>query len=283
MEAKTKTTLLVLILPLFLGNILVFAAHRELRPDFLLHANFYDVGQGDAIFLKTYLGRQILIDGGPSDQVLSELGKDLPFYDRTIDALILTHPHADHVAGFVDVLKRFKVKKIILPEVEYKDSAVYQEFLNLVEQKKIQKIYAREGQRIWLDPATVFDIYYPQGKLTTDDLNDTSIVGKLSFGKIKMLFTGDAGINVENMILPKYNLDSDLLKVGHHGSRHSTSLEFLKEITPNFAIIEVGKNSYGHPTQETLDNLKSANAYVLRTDQDHTVRFVSDGTILYKR
>lgn len=282
MERSTKTILLFLIFPLVLANILIFVGKRQLQPDFLLHANFYDVGQGDAIFIQTYLGNQVLIDGGPSGQVLQYLGKDLPFFDRTIDMLILTHAHTDHVAGLNDVLKRYKVKKVVLPNFDH-DAPAFRDFLNLIEKKKIEKVYAREGQRIYLDPATVFDVYYPTSQISTDDVNDSSIVGKLSFGHNRFLFMGDAGTKVEALLLPKYNLDVDLLKVGHHGSRHSTSLEFLQEVTPNFAIIQVGKNNYGHPTPETLANLKKANAYVLRNDQDGTVKFVSDGVYLYKK
>ena len=110
METKTKNLLRFFILPLFLLAVAVGVANGKAKPDFLLHVNFYDVGQGDATMIETYLGHQIMIDGGPSDKVLSEIGHDLPFFVRTIDLLIMTHPHEDHVAGLVDILKRYKVK-----------------------------------------------------------------------------------------------------------------------------------------------------------------------------
>ncbi|MBI2356158.1 MAG: MBL fold metallo-hydrolase [Candidatus Doudnabacteria bacterium] len=291
MEAQTKTLIKRFLVPLLFANLAVFAGYIQFQPDFLMHINFYDVGQGDSILIQTYLGNQILIDGGPSDAVLGHLGQDLPFFDRTIDMIILTHAHNDHVAGLIDVLKRYRVKKVILPEVAF-ESGPYKEFLNLIEEKNVERIFAHAGQRIYLDSGTVFDVYYPYGKvagvtssgkyqLESDDLNDTSIVGKLSFGKNKILLTGDAGINVEQQLLLQYDLDSDLLKVGHHGSRHSTSKEFLKEVTPEYSVIQVGKNNYGHPTQETLDNLAAASVQVFRNDQNKTVRFVSDGVNLY--
>lgn len=291
METQTKNYLIYLISPLFLLNAATVIGQHQSQPDFLLHVNFYDVGQGDAIFIQTYMGNKIIIDGGPSDAVLRHLGEDLPFFDRSIDMLILTHAHTDHVAGLIDIIKRYHVKRVVLPEVQF-ESGPYSEFLKLIEEKKIEKIFARAGQRIYLDNATVFDIYYPNGKiggltssgkyqLESDDLNDTSIVGKLSFGNNKLLLTGDAGIEVERQLLPQYDLDSDLLKVGHHGSRHSTSKEFLAEVTPAYAVIQVGKNNYGHPTEDALNNLQSAQAQIFRNDQDKTIRFVSDGANLY--
>jgi competence protein ComEC len=293
METQTKNLLKILLVPVLFANLAVWSGFIQTQPDFLMHVNFYDVGQGDSIFIQTHMGNQILIDGGPSDSVLKHLGDDMPFFDRTIDMLILTHAHTDHVGGLIDVMKRYKVKKLVLPEVEF-HSGAYDEFLRLADEKQIEKIFARAGQRIYLDSATVFDIYFPQGKISevhstgsyqleSDDLNDTSVFGKLSFGKTKILLTGDAGFNIERQLLPQFDLDADLLKVGHHGSRHSTSKEFLSEVTPQYAVIQVGKNNYGHPTQETLDNLAASQVQVFRNDLDKTVRFVSDGANLIKK
>ncbi|MDP4001315.1 MAG: MBL fold metallo-hydrolase [bacterium] len=280
METNTKRIIGLLILPLLLGLVLVIIANQSFKPDFLLHVNFYDVGQGDSIFIQTHLGNQILIDGGPNDKVLTELGNDMPFFDRTIDMLILTHPHTDHVAGLVDIIRRFKVKKVIMPEVK-SDVDAYDKFLEIIEEKNVETVYKFEGQRIYLDTATVFDVYYPpQGRLSEKDLNNTSIVGKLSFGQTSFLFVGDAGIAIENSILPKYDLDVDVLKVGHHGSRFSTSLSLLSEVTPEYSVISVGENNYGHPTEEVLDKLHSGGSQVFRTDQDHTIKFISDGMSL---
>lgn len=281
-----------MLLPLALLHAAIWIAFEQQKPDFLLHASFYDVGQGDAIFFKTYLGNKVLIDGGPSDAVLQGLGEDLAFFDRDIDLLILTHPHADHVSGLVDVIRRFRVKMVLLPEVEF-DSPAFRAFLAEIEKQKVQKIYARQGQRVFLDSATVFDVYYPQGKISGADfsegfssvsssrLNDASVVGKLSFGGTQVMLTGDAGRTIENYLLAGFALQSDILKVGHHGSRFSTSPGFVEEVAPEFAIIQVGQNTYGHPTEETLNVLSARNIKIFRTDRDGTVRFLSDGAHLY--
>jgi competence protein ComEC len=285
MESKTKKFLWFLILPLLLGLIIVIIINRKLQPDFLLHVDFLDVGQGDSIFIQTSDGNQIVIDGGPSDKVLSELGKEMPFFDRTIDLLILTHPDADHVSGFNYILKRYKVKQILQTGV-MADTNADREFEKLVEEKHIPRIFAHEGQRVWLDRATVFDIYSPtaQERKATKDTNNTSIFGKLSFGKTKIMFTGDADSIIEDRATDQFNVDVDILKVGHHGSKYSSDLKFLQEVAPQYAVIEVGKdNTYGHPTQAALDNLATVGAQVLRTDQNHTIEFVSDGINLYKR
>ncbi|HTL39745.1 MAG TPA: ComEC/Rec2 family competence protein [Methylomirabilota bacterium] len=286
METSTKNLLKFFILPLLLLAIVLYVADRQISPDFLLHVDFLDVGQGDSIFIQTYQGRQMVIDGGPSDQVLSELGKVMPFFDRSIDVLMLTHPDADHVSGFSDILKRYKVGKVLITGVTA-PTAAYRSFASLVDQKHIEKIYIHEGDRVWLDNATVFDIYYPPQSVIDDKsqaTNDTSINGKLSFGKTSFFFTGDASSIVDDYIVPRYNLDSDVLKVPHHGSKTSTSTELLQDISPKYAVIEVGaKNNYGHPTQEVLDRLKAIGAQILRTDQDHTIKFTSDGTNLVKQ
>jgi len=294
MERQTKKLCTYLILPLALLVAAVSLAYFQSKPDFLMHAEFFDVGQGDAEFVRTFMGSKILIDGGPSDQVLQELGKNLPFYDRAIDLVVLTHPHADHISGLIDVLKRFEVKKILLPNVKY-DSSAYKELLDLADQKHIEKIYALQGQRIWLDSATVLDVLYPAQKLIdatqakegfgadSIDLNNTSIVAQLIFGKIKILFTGDAGSDVESALSQGFDLKSDILKVAHHGSKYSNSSIFFDDVKPEFAVIEVGKdNSYGHPAAETLDGLFAVEANVLRTDLVHTVEFTSNGEGVYK-
>jgi beta-lactamase superfamily II metal-dependent hydrolase len=151
-----------------------------------------------------------------------------------------------------------------------------------VEEEHAQVIHAVQGQRIWLDSATVLDVLHPmQGEIRPskgDDINDTSIVAVLTFGKSKMLLTGDAGIEIESKLLPHFDFNSDLLKVGHHGSKHSTSENFLDEVTPQFAVIQSGTgNRYGHPTPEILSRLESNGIEVLRNDKMGDVEMVSDG------
>ncbi len=284
MESRTKNLLVYLILPLLLLTLAVAVANHEAQADHLLHVDFLDVGQGDSMFIQTYQGNHIVIDGGPTDKVLTELGKVMPFWDRTIDLLVLTHPDADHSAGFIDILKRYDVKKVMLTHVTA-PTATDQNFLKLLEQEHAEKIYAHTGQRLWLDSATVFDVYYPAEGIENAGLstNNTGIVGKLTFGKTKILFTADDDKIVEDMIRQQFDLHADILKVGHHGSKYSNSLEFIQAVAPKFGVIEVGAhNTYGHPTAETLTNLQLNNVKVFRTDLDHTIQFVSDGVSLVK-
>lgn len=284
MDRTTRLLIKYFLLPLLLLTIVIWVASFKIQTDPYLKVDFLDVGQGDAVFIETSQGNQVLVDGGPSSQVLSELGKSMPPFDRIIDLLILTHPDADHVTGLVEVMKRYKVKKILYTGAQV-DTAVDREFEKLLNQNRVEKIYAHQGQRVWLDKSTVFDIYWPlpQAQEVIKSANNTSIIAKLSFGKTQILLTGDADEKVEKQILPIFNLDSDILKVGHHGSKTSSSQEFLNEVTPEFSVVQVGAdNNYGHPTQEVLDRLTTLTSQISRTDTQGTVRFISDGITISK-
>jgi beta-lactamase superfamily II metal-dependent hydrolase len=195
--------------------------------------------------------------------------------------IVVSHPHTDHIEGFIQVLQRYDVKKVLLPNVDF-NSPQYAEFLRLMKEENAEVVYAQQGQRWTLDEGTVLDILYPTSTETahpkqSDDVNDSSIVAQLIFGRSKFLLTGDSGTEIEKTVEDRFNLDSDLLKVGHHGSKHSTSQEFLDEVTPEFAVIQVGKNNYGHPAPEILDRLTKSGAQIFRTDQNGTIEFKSDG------
>ena len=236
----------------------------------------FDVGQGDAIYLRSAEGNDLLIDGGPGDAVLSKLGEVMPFGDRKIELVILTHPHADHVSGLVEVAKRYRVDAVMLPDVDY-ESATYQKFLDLVKEKQIPVLRPALGERLALDAATVLDILYPVvGRFAKapQDINDASIVARLSFGKSQALLTGDAGKTIEQFLLQSHlPIDAEILKVGHHGSHHSSEAQFLRAVSPDYGVISVGKNSYGHPHPEVLDALQTENVNILRTDQRGDVEF----------
>lgn len=253
------------------ANLAVWAGLQKSKAGGFAGIYFFDVGQGDGIYLRTVQGNDILIDGGPGDGILAKLGKAMPFFDRNIELMMLTHPHADHVAGLVEVLKRYKVKQVLLPEASYK-SATYNYFLELLKEKNIHASVPKLGQRIMLDDYTVFDVYYPvTGKFTQlpKDINDVSIVGKLSLGKSRVLLTGDAGQEIERLLLSlQLPLSSDILKVGHHGSRHSTSEDFAADVGPAESVISVGRNNrYGHPHEEVLGILKKSGTRISRTDE----------------
>lgn len=241
-----------------------------------------DVGQGDAIFVEA-AGIQILIDGGPNDAVLTKLGDAMPFWDRSLDLVILTHPDKDHISGLLDVLERYRVDMILWSGVQH-STAEYQEWLRLVEEEGAEIHLARAGQRLELGSSgAVFDILAPftdgKGEFF-GSLNDTSVVGLLRFWNVSALFMGDAAKMTEYRLLfesPEM-LDANILKAGHHGSKTSSSEAFLKIVSPQYAAISAGKkNRYGHPHPEVIDILRNAGVKILRTDIQGTIRFVTDG------
>jgi competence protein ComEC len=285
METQTVRLLKFLIAPLLIATALVFYFEFETRRDWAMTVDFYDVGQGDGYMITTHEGSQVIIDGGPGSSILEGVGRDLPFFDRRIELMVLTHPHLDHLEGLIPILRRYQVQKILLPNVDY-DSAVYEEFLNEAEREGSEMIFARQGQRIWLDKSTVLDVLFPTnaeravvGK--NDDVHDYGIVAQLVYGRTKLMLTGDSGDRIERELLPRFNLDSDLLKVGHHGSKYSTTQEFVDEVTPEYSVISSGQNKYGHPDPGVIDRLKQKGSQVLRTDQLGDIEFRSDGARLY--
>ncbi len=244
-----------------------------------LTVSYFDVGQGDAELIRTPSSQNILIDGGPDKTVEEKLGSTLPFYDRTIDLMILTHPHADHLNGLIGVLKTYPVKKVFLSEMKNKTEG-YQEFLNIIREKNIPMEYVTEGKHVIFSPSVAIDILAPfndeQSKI---DVNNASVVAKITYQKTTFMFTGDAEVpEEEHMIRDGENVTSEVLKVGHHGSKTSTSEEFLAEVHPNIAIISVGKkNMYHHPSTEIIHRLEQNNITVYRTDEDGDITVKSDG------
>ena len=262
---------------LFLGAIFVwYAALAETRSG--LKIAFLDVGQGDAIFVEAPNGNQILIDGGPNKSVLRELSKQTPFYDRSIDAVILTHPHLDHYAGFNEVLKKYKVSLEMDPGTKNKGAGFY-EFENLIKNKNIKRLYAKRGMRINLDKDLYLDILLPVMNNENLSEHDGMLVSRLVYKNNYFLLTGDMEDNLENYLLVLGDdLKSDALKVGHHGSKTSTSESFLGWVNPDLAIISVGQgNKYGHPHKEVTDRLARFEIPTLRTDEKGTIVLKSDG------
>jgi competence protein ComEC len=287
MSGKIKNFIFVIFGILFCLNILAWLVVFDLNKPTFLAVNFFDVGQGDAIFIETPERNQILIDGGPSPLILEKLGKEMPFYDRSIDLIILTHPEFDHLSGLNEVLKRYRVENILWTGIT-RDTAEYQEWLKLISNEKANIKIAKSNQKIkWsiLNPDQYLKILYPFENLEGErfkDSNNTSIVSKLVFGENSFLFTGDAYKETEREILGRgVDIDSDILKVSHHGSKTSTSEEFLKEVSPEIAVISVGKgNSYGHPHQEVLEILAKYGIRILRTDEIGDIKIISDGKVI---
>ncbi len=241
----------------------------------------HDIGQGDAIFIETPEKYQILIDGGPDNSILAKLGKDLPFYDRSLDLVILTHPHDDHVAGLIDVLKRYDVKQILYTGVSH-TAPNYIEWLKIIRDKGIPFKIAQNGQIIKLSETAELHILYPFEDLTgkkVENLNNTSILCRLIYDSTSFLFTGDAEKEEEqDLIDHNIYLKSDVLKVGHHGSNTSSIENFLKAVSPEIGVISAGKdNRFGHPSDKALERLENNGIKIYRTDKNGDIEIVSDG------
>ena len=248
--------------------------------DGLLRVYFLDIGQGDAELID-FNGKQILIDGGPDGKVLQELGKVMPFYDRSIDLVILTHPHADHVSGLIEVLKRYKVGQVIENYTPY-NTAEYSEWKK--EKSTLPVTQARTGQIIGLGDEVALTILYPDNPENDDEESlknphDGMVVLRLDYGDESALFMGDAEAKTEYKLFASgASLSARFLKVGHHGSRTSTTENFLKTVNPTLVFIEVGeKNKYGHPHQQVLERLENYGIKYYRTDIDGTVELIMDG------
>jgi competence protein ComEC len=252
------------ILVLILAGIIFHSQSRDLKVIFL------DVGQGDAILIERG-SQQILIDGGPSGQVLlDKLGKYIPFWDRNIELVMESHPDADHITGLVDVLKNYSVGAVMQTSAT-SDSQVYRKLQELIQTKNINIVTGERGEKINLGAETQLEVLGPSPETPTNaqDTNAASIVTKLSFGDNSFLFTGDLPSEQEAALISAgLNLNSRVLKVGHHGSKYSSSPAFLGAVHPTDAVISVGKNNrYGHPAPEIMDRLKSNNINIFRTDE----------------
>src|SRR3989344_9118297 len=245
----------------------------------ILKVSFLDIGQGDAIFIEAPNGNQVLIDGGSNKAVLKELGKVMPFYDRTIDAVIATHPDKDHIGGLVEVLKNYSADMVMEPGAS-SDTGVYQELEKTIADKKLPRILARRGMSLNLGDGARLNILFPDRNTDEWETNTASIVTKLVYGNNSFLLTGDSPIAIEKYlsIIDGKNLKSDVLKAGHHGSRTSTSESFASLVSPQYTIISAGKNNqYDHPHKEVLDILGKIKSMILKTYENGTVIFKSDG------
>lgn len=243
---------------------------------------YLDVGQGDSELIRLPTGENILIDAGlksGSDQLtayLKELGVD------KIDILIATHPHADHIGGMEKVIENFEIGEIYMPKIaddQIPTTATYTKLLETIQAKGMKINQAKAGTTIFSNDNAALEILAPNNT-EYKDLNNYSIVTKLTYGNNRFLFTGDAEKESENEMLSKgYDLSCDILKLGHHGSSTSTTNQFLTAASPSAAIISCGKdNDYGHPHQETMDKINSSHITVYRTDLDGTILAETDGT-----
>jgi competence protein ComEC len=229
-----------------------------------------DVGQGDAFLIESPTGIQALIDTGPPNKILSQLASVMPQTDRSIDLVFISHPDQDHIGGILDVLDNYSVGTVFESGVAV-DSQTFLDFKNKLKEKNIKDLTAQKGTRINIGDGAYIEIVFPDRDVSSWETNEASIVMRLVYGENSMIFTGDAPVDTEKIILSENtaeSLQSDILKVGHHGSKTSTSVDFLNVVKPEYAVISVGlKNKFGHPKQEILDLLADFNVQIFRTDQ----------------
>ncbi|OGO33206.1 MAG: DNA internalization-related competence protein ComEC/Rec2 [Chloroflexi bacterium RBG_16_56_11] len=256
-------------------------------PDARLRVSFLDVGEGDAILIQQG-NRQVLVDGGPDPRDIDlALGSRMPFWDRSLDLLVLTHPHQDHLAGLVEVLRRYKVGQVLCPDIDY-SSPLYDEWQRLLDEKKVRVTTARAGQQISLGDGVIIRVISPPAELRTggdSDIDNNGIILRLTAGQVSFLMTADIMEETERaLVRERAGLAATVLKAAHHGSVTSSTPGFLAVVSPRVAVISCGAgNKFGHPddlvTERLANEVGLENIY--RTDTQGTVDFVTDGDRLW--
>ena len=246
----------------------------------LLSVAYLDVGQGDCIFVQTPNGKTMLIDAGEAAARESIDGYIAKMGIAKIDVLIATHPHADHIGGMAYVVEHYKTGAVYMPKATSTSSA-YRKLMGAIEKRGVKVNTAQTGVDIWLDEDLVVSVLAPL-KSSYANVNDCSVVLKITYRQTTFLFMGDASeVSEQEMMQQNEDVDSDVIKVGHHGSATSSSKEFLNAVSPDYAVISVGqKNAYGHPSKSVLLRLGQAGARIYRTDLDGTVVITSDGNVI---
>jgi competence protein ComEC len=268
----------IIVLILSLGCVLYFYYNQH-RP-YHFQVTFFDIGQGDAALIRFNNGKKMLVDCGADRKILAKLGRALPFYDRTIDYLLATHPDLDHYGGCVDVLKNYKVKEIIINGRKKESDPYWRAWDRAVKNEPGAIVKIIDRPQVWTISSSTLEFLSPDSSLVlnvgSDDNNNYSIVFRLKNERTSFLFTGDMEEALEKALVHKYcsassttcpALQADILKVGHHGSDSSSGENFLNLVHLQTAIISVGKNNrYGHPSLRVLKKLQRVGAEILRTD-----------------
>ena len=265
---------------LIVSNIIIWSFFFSL-PDHKLHLKVYDVGQGDAIFIRSAGGFRILVDGGPSNQVVEYLGDDLPFYSKSIDLVILTHPQADHLTGLVEVVKRYNIKTLWISDAK-NETRVFSEWKAVLEEADIDPVIVSQGDKLLLPDGTEIQVLSPRKEMVGQDVNAASVVILVSYGDFDALLTGDADRQVQPYTGNEGHVE--VFKVPHHGAEESINQNFVATLSPEVSVISVGaKNKYGHPNQNVIRFLENLGSKVYRTDKNGTTEIVSDGKSWYTK
>lgn len=276
---KSAAILGSVIAVLVVVTVAVWSAAWHAGPGRGLKVAFLDVGQGDAILIQAPSGRTALVDGGPDSAVLRRLGEELPWYERSLDVIVPTHPDADHIAGLVGVLARYRVGLIVKPGVEG-DTATAAGLGRAMTREGTREITVQRGQIIDLGGGVYLEVLSPDRPLPHAETNTACTVIRLVYGKTAFLLDCDAPQAIENYLvhLDGKALHADVLKAGHHGSRTSSSPLFVGYVGPQWSVFSRGcGNKYGFPHQETIDTMARFGIPVADTCTEGTVRFRSDG------
>jgi competence protein ComEC len=283
MKIWNKKTFILIVVLLASLDVLVWRTIIFAESSDNLEIYFLNVGQGDSELVILPGGVKVLIDGGPNNKILNDLTAILQPTDRYLDLVINSHPHPDHFIGLIDVLKNYQVGAFIY---NGRDAGIpaWDELIKTAEENKVPQLVLAASDKIhYLD--NEFDILSPDKNfINKKDLNETSLAVFLKSQNSKALFVGDIGAGPEKYLIDNFDIDADILKIGHHGSKFSSTAEFLKSVSPKIAVAEVGKNSYGHPTPEVLSRLASFGVAVYRTDTDGTIKLtINNGRIFISK
>lgn len=269
-----KSIVFIIILIISLG--LLFTLNSE---DQSLEVHFLNVGQGDAILIRTPDQQNILIDGGEDNRLLSEIADVLPWWERTIDYVVITHYHADHLMGLMELLHKYKVKEVLVTNHQ-PDDFLYHTWLNASEDYNLEPTLVQAGEKFVLSDDLLFQILIADDY--HEDYNDNSLVLRLSYKNIDYLFMGDLSTEGEAKLLNSdLILESEILKVGHHGSKYSSSLEFLQAVKPELCIIQSGQdNKFGHPHAVALSRLEAAGCNIRNTQSHGRISTFTNGLVV---
>lgn len=264
---------------LLVGGIIAVGSWFTAERESVLTVAFLDVGQGDAIFIESPTGTQILIDGGPDASIIRRLSEVMGWRDRSIDALLISNPDQDHIRGFIDVLSRYEVGTVFEPGTK-KETAAYEALSRSIAEEGAEQIIARRGMSLDLGGGSYLEILFPDRDAAKFEANAGSLIARLVYGETEVFLPGDAPDEIEEYVVALGgDLQSDMLKAGHHGSRTSTGEALLAAVAPSVAVLSAGKgNRYGHPHREVLERLLKSDVETLITAQEGTLIFTSDGT-----
>jgi len=271
-----KNLIFIILLFLIVFDFFIWAEIIFGGPNKNTELYFLNVGQGDGELVVWPNNVKTLIDAGPTNKAAAEFSYLFSPFNRYIDLVILTHPELDHFGGLIDIMKRYQIGAFIF-NGETKDSNGFNDLEKIIQENKIKTIILFEGDKIkYLE--NYFDVLSPSKNLSSGDTNENGLVLKLTSQNLKALFTADIGEKTEKDLIRKYGnyLKADILKVAHHGSKFSSSENFLAMVSPKISIFEVGKNSYGHPNNGVIERLKNLGSKIFRTDENGTIKISVD-------